>query len=349
MFRRSIPFNVHFFSSLVPKIVLDRGAATTSFDTEALDAAKLAIGERENILNGIDLLTPLTAVADPESLKDVHSKRRTVKQFNDCVDSLRAVLYQKNCADPLKRLQIHEAIMAAGYYQRTISPTELAGEHTRFVLNHYNFDVRRDTAITQMIHKSLLKDKVISTDSEKLLRDILLLERCLYGIYRFAPTSGHRWLVLGMKLSDVDSEAELNRIMGLPVVREDGNFILTENDTEKLWKTMKLVPGAESQCSFAEASGLYKNFSENSKELSLELRIQKPVPPMEFWDRVKDTLLRYWVIWFSLWVMFFMVDEEIITLVALIVLKWKQTAILEEEAKRTGGKVYIASSVGRSI
>lgn len=343
MFRRSFLRSVHLFSALIPSVSATQ--ALPDFTAETLESAKTAIKERPHIFDKVDLLTPLNALVNPLS---VHDKRMAIQQFSGCVDALRSSLYRKDLSNPIDRLQVHEAIMAAGFYQRTISPTQLSGEHMRFVLNHYNFDVRRDTAITQMLHNSLLKDKEITPESEKLLRDILLLERRLYGMYRFAPTSGRRWLVLGMKLSDVDSEAEFQRIVSLPALKEDGNFIVSEIDSGAHWKTMKLAPGKEGTCSFAEASGLYKDTAAE-KDLMLELKIQKPVPPMEFWDRVKDKLLRYWVIWFSLWVMFFMVDEEIITLVALLVLKWKQTAILEEEARKTGGKVYIASSIGRSM
>lgn len=342
MFRRSLPRAVHLFSALIP--TLDVAKEPIVFNTEQLAAAQTALEERKHLFREIDLTTPLKTLSRPLT---IHDKRVTTTQLSSCVDGLRSMLYQKFCDKAVDRLQIHEAIMAAGFYERAICPTQLSGENIRFVLNHYNFDVRRDTIITQLIHHSLTECKEISEDSEKLVRDILLLERRLYGKYRFTPTAGRRWLVLGLRLSDIDSEEEFNRITNLSAVKEDGNFTVSEIDNEKLWKTIKLIPGEENFHSFAEVSGVYKD-GNLEKNLQLELRVQKPIPPMEFWDRFKDKLLRYWVIWFSLWVMFFMVDEEIITLVALFVLKWKQTAILEEEAKRTGGKVYIASSTGRS-
>lgn len=342
MLKRSLIRPVHLFSALVPTVYLEK--ESSAFNSEKLAAAQAALDERKHLFSAIDLGTPLKAISRPLS---IHEKRITTAQFSSCVDGLRSMLYQKSCDKALDRLQIHEAIMAAGFYERVVSPTQLTGENLRFVLNHYNFDVRRDMIITQLIHQSLLDIKEIDKDSEKLLRDILFLERRLYGKFRFSPTAGRRWLVLGLRLSDINTEEEFNRIANLPAVKEDGNFVVSEIDNEKLWKTIKLAPGEENFHCFAEVSGVYKNVNVE-KDLQLELRVQKPIPPMAFWDRVKDKLLRYWVIWFSLWVMFFMVDEEIITLVALFVLKWKQTAILEEEAKRTGGKVYIASSTGRS-
>lgn len=340
--RRSLLCAVHLFSALIPNA--DLRSEPIAFNPKALAAAQLALEERKHLFSSIDLSTPLKSLVGPLS---IHERRITTSQFSLCVDSLRSMLYEKRFAKAVDRLQIHEAIMAAGFYERAICPTQLSGENLRFVLNHYNFDIRRDLPITQLIHHSFVENKESSQESENLLRDILLLERRLFGKYRFAPTAGRRWLVLGLGLSDVDSEKEFNRMANFPALKEDGNFVVSEVDNEKLWKTVILIPGEETVQSFAELSGVYKDVN-LEKELKLELRVQKPIPPMEFWDRVKDRLLRYWVIWFTLWVMFFMVDEEIITLVALFVLKWKQTAILEEEAKKTGGKVYIASSIGRS-
>eukprot|EP00796_Vickermania_ingenoplastis_P006139 gene6139-4419_t len=343
MFRGSRRLVVHLFSALVPTIQASKSSSVLAPDV--LNVAKSELEQRAGVFGKVDLMTPLSALGSELTVQD---KQKTIKQFSQCVDELRSVLYQKSRTNPLERLQIHEAIMAAGYHQRTISSTELAGEHIRFVLNHYNFDVRRDTVITQMLHNSLLKNKEITEESEKLLKDILLLERRLYGVYRFAPTSGQRWLVLGLKLSDVDSEEELKRLIDLPAVKADGNFVVTERDVDQHWKAMILKPGTEEACTFAEVSGLYKSFT-SATDLAYEIKIQKPVPPMDFWERFKDKLLRYWVIWFSLWVMFFMVDEEIITLVALIGLRWKHMINLENEAKKTGGKIYIAASTGRSI
>lgn len=343
MLKYSRYLSVHLFSSLLPPS--NDTQKVTEFSPAALEFATTAIKERSQLFANVDLLTPFSALAKPLSMIE---RRKTMDQFNKCIDILRGNLYQRKHADPLERLQIHEAIMAAGFYQRTISTTQLEGENIRFVLNHYNFDVRRDVVITQLIQRSLLKEKEISEDSEKLLRDILLLERRLYGPHRFLPTSGRRWLVLGLHLSDIDSEEELLRIMNLSAIKEEGNFLLNEEDCGKHWKLLKLTPGTESISSLSECSGVQKDQT-TLKDAVFELRIQKPIPPLDFWERLKEKLLRYWVIWFSLWVMFFMVDEEIITLVALIVLKWKQTRILEEEAERTGGKVYIASSIGRSL
>ncbi|KEG13668.1 hypothetical protein DQ04_00861100 [Trypanosoma grayi] len=222
----------------------------------------------------------------------------------------------------------------------------LKGESTRFVLHHYNFDVRRDTVITRTVHKTLLENLTSTPESDKLLSDLLLLERRLFGRLRFAPTAGRQWFVLGLPFEDIKSEKDIYRVLGIPVVKTSGNFELREDATEKMWKKIIVSPKSEAANSFAEEGGFTPHHAE--RELCLERRVQKPAPPMEFWDRVKDTLLRYWVIWFSLWIMFFMVDEEIITIVALILLKWRQTQILEEEAEKTGGKVYIASSSGRS-
>lgn len=340
MFRRSNRQLVHLFTSMVSSI--DRGSSPLPFTSENLNVSKSALEERSSLLGKVDLLAPLSKLATPLTPQD---KRKTIQQFCACGDDLRSLLYKKSLT-PLERLQIHEAIMGAGYYERLLSSSSLKDDHLRFVLNHYNFDVRRDLLITGVLHKSLVSEEPLSTDSEKLLNDVLLLERRLYGDKRFSLVSGSQSIVLGLKFSDVTTESELSRFMNLSAVKEVGNFALTETDDSAHWIRRTITPQPEAVTSFAEASGMHKD---SSSVKTFELKIQKPEIPKTFWERFNEKLLRYWVIWFSLWVMFFMVDEEIITLVALLVLKWKQTAILEEEARKTGGKVYIASSIGRAI
>lgn len=340
MLRRSLIRRVHLFSALVPNVVVQGPTFLTS---DELNAATVALAERSSFLTSPKLAKSFEALHD---ISTAPAQQQTTKALSECVDDLRAQLYRKDCIDPRQRLELHEAIMAAGFYQRVLSPTQLKGEGVRFVLNHYNFDIRRDTQITKKVHEALLEEQETTTTSEELLRDLLLLERRLMGEARFCPTSGRRWFTLGLALSDIKTEAEVHRVLDLPVVKSVGNFTFGEIDSEKLWKTITMAPKAEAQMTFAEAAGIHKDVKETDK--LFQLRVQKPVAPLEFWERVRETLLRYWVIWFTVWVTFFMVDEEIITLVALIFLKHKQTKILEEEAEKSGGKVYIASALGRS-
>ncbi|ORC92026.1 uncharacterized protein TM35_000042400 [Trypanosoma theileri] len=340
MLRRTLWRHVHLFTALVP---LNVAQSPQLISADHLEIAKKAATEATPLIGNAPLVDALNLLTD---LSNIRKQREADQLLEDCLTSYRGELYKSSVTDPFQRLQLHEAIMAVGFYLRSGNPNVLKGENTRFVLHHYNFDVRRDTAITRTVHHTLLESLSSTPDSDKLLGDLLLLERRLFGRLRFLPTAGRQWFVLGLPLEEIKTEEDIHRVLDIPVVKEFGNFELKEKDSEKLWKLVTVRPKSENSPSFLEEGEFTMHHME--KDLELIRRIQKPQPPMEFWDRVKDTLLRYWVIWFSLWIMFFMVDEEIITVVALIFLKWRQTKILEEEAERSGGKVYIASSTGRS-
>ncbi|KAK7200867.1 hypothetical protein NESM_000145300 [Novymonas esmeraldas] len=340
MLRRSCLARVHLFSALVPQVKV-QGPHFLSADDVA--TAKAALEERKAYMDYPDLVHCIEALGN---IDNVHKQSDVTKKLRKCVDGLRAQLYRKDSTDPRQRLELHEAVMAAGFYERVISVTQLEGEGIRYVMNHFNFDVRRDTAITQKVHETLSEEKTTTPESEHLLRDLLLLERRLAGKYRFSQSGGRRWFALGMALSEIKSEEEAMRLLDISVIKSDGNFTRVDVDSEKLWKTVTIRPNDEAQVTFAEAGNIFKDARET--DTVFELRVQKPQTPPDYWERLRETLLRYWVLWFAAWVTFFMVDEEIITLVALIFLKHRQTTILEEEAQRSGGKVYIASAVGRS-
>ncbi|KAG5467020.1 hypothetical protein LSCM1_01199 [Leishmania martiniquensis] len=340
MLRRSCITRVHLFSALVPEVKV---RAPHFLTAEGVAVAKVALEERKSYLDYPELVQCIEALGNVDN---AITQRDVTKKLSKCVDALRAQLYRKDMTDPQRRLELHEAIMAAGFYERVISVTQLEGEGIRYVMNHFNFDVRRDTRITQKVHEALSEERTTTPESEQLLRNLLLLERRLTGKYRFSQFNGRRWFALGMPLSEITTEKEAQRLLSIDVIKSEGNFTFGEVDSEKLWKTITISPNEEQHVTFADAGNIFKNARDT--DTTFELRVQKPQAPPDFWERLHEALLRYWVLWFAAWVTFFMIDEEIITLVALIFLKHRQTKILEEEAHRTGGKVYIASAVGRS-
>ncbi|CBH14532.1 hypothetical protein, conserved [Trypanosoma brucei gambiense DAL972] len=341
MLCRTFVRRVHLFTALVPTNVVQLPHVLKDAQ---LDAAKKAAIDASPFLGVAPLVPALDLLSD---LSNFHQKRDARNLLDECITQCRAELYKPTVSDPFHRLQLHEAIMAAGFYLSTAGSTALKGEATRFVLHHYNFDVRRDTIITRTVHNTLLEVRTSTPESDRLLSDLLLLERRLFGTCRFAPTSGRRWFALGLPLEDIKTEEDLKRVLDIPAVKEKGHFELVVEDTEKMWKKLIVRPMPEETHSLIEQGEFVVSHTE--KDLRFECRVQKPPEPIDFWDKLKDTLLRYWVIWFSIWVTFFMVDEEIITITALIFLKWRQTKILEEEAEKTGGKIYIAASTGRAL
>lgn len=334
MFRRTVLRQVHLFSALLPTNLVKGPALISPEHMPVIDAA---LKEAEPLIGKTDKLQQALVLCQDVSATRA---RHVQDQLEEAVVQLRAELYKKDVADPFRRLQIHEAIMAAGFYQRAANPNVLHGEGTRFVLNHFNFDVRRDTSITKTVHDAVLSTASSPAAAEKLLADLLLLERKLFGQHRLTPTGGRRWLCLGVPLEDIKTEDEVNRLLALPAIQKEGNFSLQRIDNEKgLWFNLEIEP-KEEPC-FLTARDLQ---SSRPADRKFVLTINKPIPPLTFWENVREKALRLWVIWLSLWLMFFMVDEEIIAFTSLIVLKWKQTRNLEKLAAETGEKVYVARS-----
>lgn len=341
MLRRTIVWNVHLFTTLLPTNLVKAPQLITS---DHLAQIKNALKESSPFVNATTnaaVTKALTMCTDVTVAK----VGAVTSAFDDAVLQLRGELNAKRPGalsdDPYRRLQIHECIMAAGFYQRAASPNVLHGEGTRFITHHFNFDVRRDTVLTKAVHASLLESRVSTPESDKLLSDLLLLERKVFGKYRFVSTSGRRWLCLGVELEEITSEKELERLLALPSIKNDGNLSLKKIDDDKeLWYSLDVEP-ADEPC-FITARDLHSSYT--SSDVVWTLRVNKPPIPLTFWERVRERLLRYWVIWFSMWMMFFMVDEEIIALVSLIILKWKQMRNLQREADKTGDKIYIAQA-----
>ena len=325
---------VHFFNSLLPTNLVKVPALISA---QQLAVAKAAIGEERQFLPD----APLEAGLELCQSADNTSIKRIVPLFQDCINLYRAELYKPTVNDPFHRLQLHQAIMAAGFYERAANPLVLHGDGTRFVLNHYNFDVRRDLHITRFI-SSGISEKELPLATEKVLADLIQLERRLFGPNRLLTTRGKQWLACGVALTDVKGEDELLRLLELPVVKKHGNFSLSYVDDPKvLWKTGVLEAGEEETPSFQTARDI--GSTTNPDDLKFKLRVQKPVAPLTRWERIRERLLRYWVIWLSFWITFWFIDEEVITLVSMIVMKAKTMKIQRKLAEEAGeDRIYVA-------
>ncbi|CUI14814.1 transmembrane protein, putative [Bodo saltans] len=163
--------------------------------------------------------------------------------------------------------------MAAGFYQRFMTSDIIHyGYGTRFILLYFNCDLRRDSTITTALHDSFLVNRKGTEQSEKLLTDLFLLERLVFGKYRFVATRGRRWL--GVSLDEVTSIDELNRLLELPCVKEHGNFVLRKVDTneKELWYNVEVEP-KEEPC-FLTA----RMFQPKESESVWTLRVNKVIP-----------------------------------------------------------------------
>ena len=336
---------VHLLSALVPNVTL-RLPGVLSADQVA--AAQKAFDEAQGLIR---VKTPMNdALA---SLADAKSARANVKAFAESQTAFRNALYDVTCKDPTRRILIHQAVMGAGFYKK-VTESMAGNNHNAHqeIFHTYNFDLRRDDAILRSIHHTVKHDKTATDESNETLSNVLLLERRLFGQNRFHEVAGLQYLVMGVPFKDIETEKELDRILALEPVRQSGNFIKSYDDPDpelkdahvKRWKHAVVKCGPEEQQPYQEACG---NAVPANELPDFRLRILKPAPPVPFWSRFRQKLLELWVMFFTFWAMFFMVDEEILTLIGLIVTKWKQTRIMKEEAEKAGNaKIYVVRGYG---
>lgn len=302
------------------------------------DVAVTAIREAHPIIN---INTHMEEALSLLTLEAVEA-RRSKKAFVESADLYRAQLRGNSITNPLRRIQIHQALMAAGYYARCVD-LHVVGDPTEFVLNHYRFDIRRDTIVTQAVHQSVLEHMKTTPESDEALTNLILMERRLFGQNRLANVGGKQFIVLGVPTAEITDEAELKYVLDLAPIKQHGNFTLSYNTNlpgaEDRWKIATVTSGVETDYIPFDTTKV------EASKLKFDLKILLPEKPKTFKERLKQTLLEYWVMWFAFWCMFWLVDEEILTLIGLIFAKYKQTQMLKEEAEKTGGKVYIGRAV----
>jgi len=236
---------------------------------------------------------------------------------------------------------LHQAVMAVGFYQRAAKSDILKTDPARFVVNHYNFDVRRDVQLTKSVHQYVLEHLETTTESTEILTELLMLERRLFGERRLIPVGGRQWLVLGVDLSELHTEAEIDRLLKLGVFHDEGNFTLSEVNVEsEKRKALTLQARPEGAVSVATEGGV-----DLSGSTSYTWTIIKPIPSLTFRERLRENMLQAWVMLVALWISFWFIDEELITLISVIVLKYKQNQVLRAEAEKAGtDRIYIAGS-----
>lgn len=326
--------SMHLLTALIPSatVRLPQILLTTGQYQTAVQAMK----DSENI---VDLKTPLIEVLAALQLEAIEA-RKAKRGFLEACDMYRNSLRSDAVKNPLRRLLMHQALMASGFYGRVVDFHNV-GNPTEFVLNHYRFDIRRDTILTEAVHQSVLEHKQTTTESDETLTNLLLMERRLFGQNRLSPVGGKQFLVLGVPTAEIKNEKELDYVLNLIPIKEHGNFKvdykLDVPGAEERWKIATVACGPEPLPPF-------DNTPIDTTKVKFDLKILLPEKPKPLWERIKQKMLEYWVMWFAFWCMFFMVDEEILTLIGLIFAKWKQVNMLKEESERTGGKVYVASA-----
>jgi hypothetical protein len=336
---------VHLVTGLLPRATfrIARSAAPILLTVEETKNAVAALKEVENILN---IKLPLAdAMA---ALHDEKGARATKPAFQESADILRLALAGQTIKDPLRRIDLLQCLMASSFYAKAVDPFSVGDPRTA-ILSGYIVDVRRDSIITRSAHQTILEHVPSTKESDETLTNILLLERRIFGQNRLHQKSsgkGEQWLCVGVPLNEIKDEKELDRILALPPIKEHGNFIKRYDDPDpelkdahrQRWKAAVISCGPEPVEVFDPT--VYPK-----TETEWSLTILKPAPPVPFWARFRQKLLDIWIVVFTFWVCFWLIDEELFTIIALVYAKYQATKIMKEEAEKAGGaKIYVAKS-----
>jgi hypothetical protein len=327
---------------------------------EHADAAMAAVKSSASFSN----IAGLTLVDGFDMLADPQSNLKSSRIFEENVNRLRGELYVGGHDDAQRRFELHQLLMVAGFYARAANMHSTKADPVRFLANHYNFDVRRDKNVLGAVKDAAFGDSPAPASNE-LLGDLFQTERHLFGQHRLQPIGGKQYMMPGVWLHLVKTEEELLRLLALEPVAKHGNFeTIIQPDDQRVnsvsggawsaerkdqqlwtkqdrWEAVMLRCKAEAEAPITPPTKLYAPDEDLGQ---YRLRVLRPPPPMSWADRIREALLQLWVYWFSFWVLFWMVDEEVITFLGLIYARYQQLAFLKEEAKKSGGKVYMATS-----
>lgn len=352
-----------FLKCLIPNSV--RRAPIALLSKAEAAAAIEAINVRQEILNV--KTAPLTEAI--EMLQEPSQLRKAMKIFEECSNSYRNELYLSTDTNAARRLALHESLMATGYYNRAANMHNPKLDAVRFVVNHYNFDVRRDSALIDRCRRAVLSPDAVNSVDEGIAGEILQLERYLFGAQRLRPVEGQQFFMLGIPMAEFKDEKMLNAALDLAVIKAHGNFVVSHHDEIRgsykghvkrspamdtsRWMNACVTCGAEPEFdpSAPDTSAVFsKELMEFNRDTWLvrkfdyNLRYLLPAPVLPFWERVKMFLLNAWVYFFGGWVLFWMFDEELFAIISIGYTRYHSQKVLKEEAKRSGGRIYMMQS-----
>jgi hypothetical protein len=160
--------------------------------------------------------------------------------------------------DPLTRVLAYELRAAAGFYARLMSvaadPYPPASVHVRTIISS---DMRTDDALLRWILDFDAWPRDVETGArtgsqtmppqlEEVVKELLLLERDAFGVFRFDPRGDNHHLLHALKLSELTKTPKTLSVLRDPVMTAYGNFSLTSEEVHKgRWIEYKLHCAAE--------------------------------------------------------------------------------------------------------
>jgi hypothetical protein len=233
---------------------------------------------------------------------------------------------------PMLRLDMHQIAMATNFWKTLLVPEGRPTEAVHQTVSYYNLTVRKDLVINESIRR-VLNGKTMEED-DKVTETVLKLERHLWGDRRFVVTS-NKYFMAGVTFEEEIKEPNDIAKVHLPVISHHANLVLTPKDTGGGGQFHNWL------LSCGEEVGQYVG-ALTAQTPHLLFREMKPQVPLSFYEALREKILLAWSYWFMFWLIFWCVDEEIITLISLIVSKLIADRNQRREAKAAGGKkVYV--------
>lgn len=354
-----------FLKALIPNTV--RRAPIALLEAEEVKSAIAALNGRKDLIGNVKTAPINEAI---EMLQEPGQLRKAMRIFDESCNAYRNELYlTADDNNPMRRLALHETLMATGYYARAANMHNPKLDPVRFVVNHYNFDMRRDSILVDRMRRAILSSsEEETTENAAVANEILQLERYLFGAQRLRPVEGKQYLCLGVPMTELKDDKMLQAALSLPAVETYGNFTVdhhsdvrsfnkgnTRRSTsmQERWMVATVGCGSEPEMDplnprvpavFSSELMEANRDTWLSRKFEYNIRYLLPAPIIPWAERVREFLLNAWVYFFGGWVFFWMFDEELIAIFSIAYTRYSAKRILKEEARMTGGRIYMMQS-----
>eukprot|EP00759_Apiculatamorpha_spiralis_P058846 PhF_6_TR9430/c0_g1_i1/m.14741 len=287
---------------------------------------------------------------------ETNTYRASKERFQKTSQALKTDLSDPAAIKCLKlRINLHQISMANQFWDAFLDTEGKPVSAIHALLSYYDSYVRTDNYLHDTVLRSLVLNRPSAItpeleDSDAALETLLRIERFLYADHRLSSGKGAAiYCVGGVKFSEmVTTPADLPKFQ-IPVLAQNGLFKVSTEDVSSQFHHVVVQCLPEPDGSQAYGTALLQQHGRRFSDRPLViLREMKPQVPPTLWEKVRDTFLKYWGYWLTFWLLFWFVDEEVITIVSLLVSKFLAMRAMRKELEESGGgKLYIATrSIG---
>lgn len=181
--------------------------------------------------------------------RDIRSIFETAEM--ECRQAYHGKYEPHRMGDPMYKLTAFQLWMAAGYWTRMfyISADPLP-ECSVFLHTKYTADIRRDEALSHVFLRtsSDIGRRDLNDDELSVIAETLLLERDMYGHYRFERRSDQQFFMQSLLSKDVGHNDDTSGVLQLRPVVDHGNFVVEVKEKyDGRWRNVKVSCGDEAK------------------------------------------------------------------------------------------------------